>query len=131
MPRKKKQECEVDNDLKESRLSPRRRSGMQSHIKRIKQAKKATENIFDAIKIDAAQASVEILWEFVFDYLCSVKSIDSSEMGTLSSIIQRLASSRVQLANFALKSSNTSQRESNGVLPSDAAEKIEEALHLL
>ena len=89
------------------------------------------KNVFASIKIDTAQASVEILWEFVFDYLCSLKSVDSSEMGTLSSIIQRLASSRVQLANFASKTSVTSQRSNDGTLPDDVAEKIEEALNLL
>ena len=109
----------------------RKRKSISSHIKQIKDAKNATADIFASIKIDTAQASVEILWEFVFDYLCSLKSVDSSEMGTLSSIIQRLASSRVQLANFASKTSVTSQRSNDGTLPDDVAEKIEEALNLL
>ena len=120
-----------DKKQKTTTHSVRKRKSISSHIKRIKDAKNATDDIFASIKIDTAQASVEILWEFVFDYLCSLKSVDSSEMGILSSIIQRLASSRVQLANFASKSSANPPRSNDGTLPDDVAEKIEEALNLL
>ncbi len=104
---------------------------LRAHIKRIKSAKLATEEIFGEIKMDAARASIEILWETLFDYLCSAKDIDSCELGTLSSVVQRLASSRVQVVNFTTKSLENSKQHSSETLSDETVEKIEQALKLL
>ncbi len=104
---------------------------LRAHIKRIKNAKLAAEEIFGEMKMDAARGAIEILWETLFDYLCSGKEIDSAEMGALSSVVQRLASSRVQMANFSAKCSEKSNNSSSGELSSDTVTKIEEALKLL
>lgn len=105
---------------------------LNTHIKQIKKAKHQTDKLLPKSQLDVAEASIEILWEIVFDYLCSGTVIDTAEMTSLSSVIQRLASSRVQLANFANKRGNTnSATSSQGDISEEVIEKIETALKLL
>lgn len=103
---------------------------LSEEIRRIRDAKISAENICAGAKIDAARACVEILWEMVFDYLCSAPALDSSEMGTLSSVLQRLVSSRVQLANSDAKFAESSGGGSGAISP-ETLRKIETALKLL
>ncbi len=134
MPRAKKIiASELKPDADDNNLLARKTSSraLRAHIKRIKNAKLAAEEIFGEMKIDAARGAIEILWETLFDYLCSGKEIDTAEMGALSSVVQRLASSRVQMANFSAKCSDKSNASSSGELSPEAVEKIEEALKLL
>ena len=105
---------------------------MRRHIRRIKKAKLEAEKIFVQAKMDAAEASIEILWEIIFDYLCGCPSLSPSEITSLSGIVQKLAASRVQLANFATKrSDNDTSDNHSSELNKQAIEKIENALNLL
>ena len=105
---------------------------MRRHIRRIKKAKLEAEKIFVQAKMDAAEASIEILWEIIFDYLCGCPSLTPSEITSLSGIVQKLAASRVQLANFATKRSDSDVNDTHsGELNKQAIEKIENALNLL
>ena len=105
---------------------------LKTHIKQIKKAKLQTEKLLPKSQLDVAEASIEILWEIVFDYLCSGSVIDTAEMTSLSSVIQRLASSRVQLANFVNKRGNINSTTSpQGEMSEEVIEKIETALKLL
>lgn len=110
----------------------RRTATLAAHIKRIKQAKLDAEKAVEtASKMDAARASIEILWEMVFDYLCSAREVSAAEIANLSSVAQRLSSSRVQLANFGAKTESAGQGGGAGrVLPETLA-KIENELNLL
>ena len=107
-------------------------ASLAKHIKKIKKAKKTTEKICAPYRMDAAQASIEILWEIIFDYLCCAKEVSTDEMNSLSSVVQRLSASRVQLANFTMKareiSGNTSTQEN---ISTSTVEKIENILKLL
>lgn len=107
-----------------------RSQALSEEIRRIRAAKISAENVCASVKMDAARACVEILWEMVFDYLCSSPALDTSEMGTLSSVLQRLVSSRVQLANSDAKFADSSSGGCGEILP-ETIEKIETALKLL
>ncbi len=108
-------------------------TSLAKHIRKIKKARRATEKICSPCKMDVAQASIEILWEIIFDYLCSAKELTADEMSSLSSVVQRLASSRVQLANFTAKAKELS--DSSNVakesISESSIEKIENILKLL
>ena len=103
---------------------------LSDEIRRIRDAKISAETICAGAKIDAARACVEILWEMVFDYLCSAPALDSAEMGTLSSVLQRLVSSRVQLANSDAKFAESAGGACGAISP-ETLRKIETALKLL
>ena len=102
------------------------------HIKRIKKAKNETQKLFLNSKMNVAEASIELLWEIVFDYLCSGKVESPDELSSLSSVVQRLASSKVQLANFQAKySASDIDETSSDTLTEAVINKIENALKLL
>lgn len=104
---------------------------VRRHIRRIKKAKLDTDKIFVQAQMDAAEASIEILWEIIFDYLCGCPSLSPSEITSLSGIVQKLAASRVQLANFATKRFDNDSSNHSSELNKQAIEKIENALNLL
>ena len=123
-----------NNNLSENKDAVKKLSSvdMRRHIRRIKKAKLEAEKIFVQAKMDAAEASIEILWEIIFDYLCGCPSLSPSEITSLSGIVQKLAASRVQLANFATKrSDNDTSDNHSSELNKQAIEKIENALNLL
>lgn len=101
---------------------------LEAQILRIKQAKSNAEEICRG-RVDAASASVDILFEMLFDYLCNTPDIGASEMGTLSSVVQRLVSSRSQLANMDIKASG--QACHSGAISEETIKNIESALKLL
>ncbi len=110
----------------------RRTATLTAHIKRIKQAKLDAEKAVEtASKMDAARASIEILWEMVFDYLCSAREVSAAEIANLSSVAQRLSSSRVQLANFGAKTDTAGQGGAAGRISPETLAKIENELNLL
>lgn len=114
--------------------SEKSRRALRGHIARIKRAKQAAAEIFDGIKMDAAQASIEILWEAIFDRLCKNLPDTPAEIASLAAVMQRLAASRAQLVNAASKRAPArggSAEERPCALPEDAIEKIESALNLL
>lgn len=100
---------------------------LEAQILRIKQAKSNAEEICRG-RVDAASASVDILFEMLFDYLCNTPDIGASEMGTLSSVVQRLVSSRSQLANMDIKASQACH---SGAISEETIKNIESALKLL
>lgn len=100
---------------------------LEAQILRIKQAKSNAEEICRG-RVDAASASVDILFEMLFDYLCNTPDIGASEMGTLSSVVQRLVSSRSQLANMDVKASQACH---SGAISEETVKNIESALKLL
>ena len=130
MPRKKNPSAaapaSAESDAPASAKIP---AELQAHIRRIKKAKKAAGAVFDGVKMDAAQASIEILWEAIFDYLCKALPDSPAEMASLAAVIQRLAASRLQLANLASKLGGDGAAP-DGLTDDDMA-KIESALKLL
>ena len=114
--------------------SEKSRRALRGHITRIKRAKQAAEEIFEGIKMDAAQACIEILWEAIFDRLCKNLPDTPGEIASLAAVMQRLAASRAQLVNAASKRA-PARGDAGGAhpcaLPEDAIEKIESALNLL
>ncbi len=120
-----------DSDDKSTQL-PIMTASLRRHINRIKKAKRNAEKIFSKTNMDTAEASIEILWEMIFDYLCSNTNLSSADMTSMSSVVQRLASSRIQLANFEAKRVDLiADSEKSSELSLQVIEKIEEALKLL
>lgn len=109
---------------------------LSNQIERIRKAKSAADRLCKNAKMDAAMASVEILWEILFDYLSSNPELDEDGLASVSGIAQKLASSRTQLANFESKistiaASADSPESKTGALSEDTVAKIESALKLL
>lgn len=114
----------------------RGRKKLSIQIERIRKAKSAADRLCKNAKMDAAMASVEILWEILFDYLSSNPELDEESLASVSGIVQKLASSRTQLANFESKISTIaasvdSPDAKTGTLSEDTVAKIESALKLL
>lgn len=112
------------------------RKKLSIQIGRIRKAKSAADRLCKNAKMDAAMASVEILWEILFDYLSSNPELDEESLASVSGIVQKLASSRTQLANFESKISTIaasvdSPDTKTGTLSEDTVAKIESALKLL
>lgn len=112
------------------------RKKLSIQIERIRKAKSAADRLCKNAKMDAAMASVEILWEILFDYLSSNPELDEDSLASVSGIVQKLASSRTQLANFESKISTIaasvdSPDAKTGTLSEDTVAKIESALKLL
>ena len=110
------------------------RKKLSIQIERIRKA--AADRLCKNAKMDAAMASVEILWEILFDYLSSNPELDEESLASVSGIVQKLASSRTQLANFESKISTIaasvdSPDAKTGTLSEDTVAKIESALKLL
>ena len=109
---------------------------LSNQIERIRKAKSAADRLCKNAKMDAAMASVEILWEILFDYLSSNPELDEDGLASVSGIAQKLASSRTQLANFESKistiaASSDSPESKTGSLSEETVAKIESALKLL
>ncbi len=96
-----------------------------AHIERIKASKQAADDIATRVApMDVAEASVALLWEIVFDYLCSLSEVSSSEINAMSGVVQKLASvSRAGVGGTS--------RGNGGVIDKELIEKIEEQLKLL
>lgn len=102
------------------------------HLERIRKAKAESDALAADIPMDAARASVAVLYEMVFDYLCGSGELGVSEFNTLAGVIQKLAASRVQLGNADLKEGqNGAQDGPSGSLSEEALAKIEEQLRLM
>ena len=113
----------------QKRSLPRVPKKFGEHLKLIKAAKAAADSIASQAKpepMNAAEASVAILWEMIFDYLCNAKDFTAGELGSISGVVQKLAS----VARSGLGVAE--RRQSGGTSISlEALEKIEEKLRLL
>jgi hypothetical protein len=77
------------------------------HIARIRQAKATADEAGQAILpgYPAAEASISIVWEALFDHLCAATATDydAEALGKITSAIQRLISSSASLATLEEK----------------------------
>lgn len=99
-----------------------------AHLEKIKSAKRSADEVVGGVFPPAAQASLAITWELVFDHLCAVENMSLSELNTLSGVIHKLSSAKIQLAQD--DSSPQENRSPEGI-GDDALRKIEERLKLL
>lgn len=58
-------------------------SGFKSHLERIKSAKLEADKLVPQISLDAKSASVQLLWEIVFDTLCNAPELSVADCNTL------------------------------------------------
>ncbi len=98
-----------------------------SHVARIREAKERSDALARALPLDARAASVALLWEMVFDALCSRESLDLAEFNAFAGAVQKLSSARLKDA--------VPEREERGPGAPEISEetiaKIEEQLKLL
>lgn len=98
------------------------------HLERIRRAKREADAIAGGGFPDAAQASLAITWELVFDHLCGVSELTLAELNTLSGVIHKLSSSKIQLC---APEEADKARSGCGEIGEESIRKIEEKLGLL
>lgn len=98
------------------------------HLERIRRAKREADAIAGGGFPDAAQASLAIAWELVFDHLCGVSELTLAELNTLSGVIHKLSSSKIQLC---APEEADKARSGVGEICEESIRKIEEKLGLL
>lgn len=95
-----------------------------AHVERIKRAKAQADKLADETPLDAREASVALLWEFVFDTLCNSPELSVSDFNTVAGIIQKLASAKVS-------GSQTQRGGADCGLSEETLRRIESQLKLL
>lgn len=70
-------------------------SGFKSHLERIKRAKLEADKLVPQISLDAKSASVQLLWEIVFDTLCNASELSVADCNTLAGVMQKLSSAKI------------------------------------
>lgn len=101
-------------------------SDFAAHLRRIRAAKRKADELLDSqTPLDAPEASLALVWEIVFDRLCSAADAELSEVGTLAGIVQKLFSTDAKRKCEAKPKTAT-----DGISP-EVLRKIEEKLKLL
>lgn len=114
-------------DAAEASATPARTSSdFAAHLRRIRAAKHKADELLDSqTPLDAPEASLALVWEIVFDRLCSAADAELSEVGTLAGIVQKLFSTDAKRRCEAKPKAST-----DGISP-EVLRKIEEKLKLL
>ncbi len=115
-------------DAAEASATPARAasSDFAAHLRRIRAAKRKADELLDSqTPLDAPEASLALVWEIVFDRLCSAADAELSEVGTLAGIVQKLFSTDAKRKCEAKPKTAT-----DGISP-EVLRKIEEKLKLL
>lgn len=114
-------------DAAEASATPARTSSdFAAHLRRIRAAKRKADELLDSqTPLDAPEASLALVWEIVFDRLCSAADAELSEVGTLAGIVQKLFSTDAKRKCEAKPKTAT-----DGISP-EVLRKIEEKLKLL
>lgn len=114
-------------DAAEASATPARTSSdFSAHLRRIRAAKRKADELLDSqTPLDAPEASLALVWEIVFDRLCSAADAELSEVGTLAGIVQKLFSTDAKRKCEAKPKTAT-----DGISP-EVLRKIEEKLKLL
>ena len=114
-------------DAAEASATPARTSSdFAAHLRRIRAAKRKADELLDSqTPLDAPEASLALVWEIVFDRLCSAADAELSEVGTLAGIVQKLFSTDAKRRCEAKPKAST-----DGISP-EVLRKIEEKLKLL
>lgn len=114
-------------DAAEASATPARTSSdFAAHLRRIRAAKRKADELLDSqTPLDAPEASLALVWEIVFDRLCSAADAELSEVGTLAGIVQKLFSTDAKRRCEAKPKTAT-----DGISP-EVLRKIEEKLKLL
>lgn len=114
-------------DAAETSATPARTSSdFAAHLRRIRAAKRKADELLDSqTPLDAPEASLALVWEIVFDRLCSAADAELSEVGTLAGIVQKLFSTDAKRKCEAKPKTAT-----DGISP-EVLRKIEEKLKLL
>lgn len=115
------------DDAAEASATPARTSSdFAAHLRRIRAAKRKADELLDSqTPLDAPEASLALVWEIVFDRLCSAADAELSEVGTLAGIVQKLFSTDAKRKCEAKPKTAT-----DGISP-EVLCKIEEKLKLL
>lgn len=115
------------SDAAEASATPARASSdFAAHLRRIRAAKRKADELLDSrTPLDAPEASLALVWEIVFDRLCSAADAELSEVGTLAGIVQKLFSTDAKRKCEAKPKTAT-----DGISP-EVLRKIEEKLKLL
>lgn len=101
-------------------------SDFAAHLRRIRAAKRKADELLDSqTPLDAPEASLALVWEIVFDRLCSAADAELSEIGTLAGIVQKLFSTD------AKRKCEAKPKTSTDGIPPEVLRKIEEKLKLL
>lgn len=113
-------------DAEASATPARTSSDFAAHLRRIRAAKRKADELLDSqTPLDAPEASLALVWEIVFDRLCSAADAELSEVGTLAGIVQKLFSTDAKRKCEAKPKTAT-----DGISP-EVLRKIEEKLKLL
>lgn len=114
------------DDAEASATPARTSSDFAAHLRRIRAAKRKADELLDSqTPLDAPEASLALVWEIVFDRLCSAADAELSEVGTLAGIVQKLFSTDAKRKCEAKPKTAT-----DGISP-EVLRKIEEKLKLL
>ena len=114
------------DDAEASATPARTSSDFAAHLRRIRAAKRKADELLDSqTPLDAPEASLALVWEIVFDRLCSAADAELSEVGTLAGIIQKLFSTDAKR-----KCEAKPKTSADGISP-EVLRKIEEKLKLL
>lgn len=106
----------------------------KKYLSRIRAAKLASDKILGIVgaentPIDTPSATLELLWEMLFDRLCSSQSLEPSEFNTFAGVLQKLSSAGAQIENA--KSRRGGRDFSEMGLSPETLEKIESQLNLM
>ena len=114
-------------DAADASATPARTSSdFAAHLRRIRAAKRKADELLDSqTPLDAPEASLALVWEIVFDRLCSAADAELSEVGALAGIVQKLFSTDAKRRCEAKPKTAT-----DGISP-EVLRKIEEKLKLL
>ena len=114
-------------DAAEASATPARTSSdFAAHLRRIRAAKRKADELLDSqTPLDAPEASLALVWEIVFDRLCSAADAELSEVGTLAGIVQKLFSTD------AKRKCEAKPKTATDGIPPEVLRKIEEKLKLL
>lgn len=83
------------------------------HLDKLRNARRRTERMLETLcpGHNAADASLELAWELIFDLICDQEANDLSGANTLASVIQKLMSAFSQIKNLELKVADQLARE--------------------
>ena len=121
----------VRNSIKDSL---RANKEFSSHLKTIRKAKERTKSFTKIWKSSykAAESTLKIVWEQVFDYLCANPSASIEDLTKIAGIIHKLTACFSQIKTLEQKSEDASKQDtSSESLSPDVLKQIEHELNLL
>jgi len=86
---------------------------LEAHLVRLRAGRRRTERLLEVLcpGHTAADASVSVAWEKLFDVLCDMPPGEPAELNTLAGIIQKLSGAYNQIKGLEIKLRELEQKE--------------------